>query len=224
MNEKIDEILMTYVGDDTDLCYYIFNILKQSENPGSDLECFMEKIRTRSSDATYSLEKKFSINELQQLDSIYAKYINELLTAMVNKAHLSNWGVGKFYDNLWEKIITDILFENDKVKSFVLFKLAQNPLMPYMEIESPLSMDDEQFSDILEKNKEIIIKIRHILSLNFTQKTEVASLLLKEIQKNKSFKEQCVILAIALDDFTQGKVNGLMQMLGNTNVKFEQKK
>ena len=85
-------------------------------------------------------------------------------------------------------------------------------------------MDDEQFSDILEKNKEIIIKIRHILSLNFTQKTEVASLLLKEIQKNKSFKEQCVILAIALDDFTQGKVNGLMQMLGNTNVKFEQKK
>ena len=224
MNEKIDEILMTYVGDDTDLCYYIFDILKQSENPGSGLECFMEKIRTRSSDATYSLEKKFSINELQQLDSIYAKYINELLNAMVNKAHLSSWSVGKFYDSLWEKINTDILFENDKVKSFVLFKLAQNPLMPYMEIESPLSMDDEQFSDILEKNKEIIIKIRQKLSLNITQKTEVASLLLKEIQKNKSFKEQCVILAIALDDFTQGKVNGLMQMLGNTNVKFEQKK
>ena len=49
-------------------------------------------------------------------------------------------------------------------------------------------------------------------------------MLLKEIQKNKSFEEQCVILAIALDDFTQGKVNVLMQMLGNANVKFEQKK
>ena len=223
MNEKIDEILKTYAGDDTDLCYYIFNILKQTERPGSGLKYFMEKIRTRNPDATYVLEKKFSINELQQLDSIYAKYTNELLTAVVNKAHLANWSVDKFYNVLWEKLDTDILFEDDKTKSFVLFKLAQNSLMPYIEIESPLSMDDEKFSDILERNKDTIIKIRHILALNFTQKTEVASLILKEIQKNELYEEQCVILAIALDDFTQVKVNGLMQMLGNANVKIEQK-
>lgn len=122
------------------------------------------------------------------------------------------------------KISTDILFENEKTKSFVLFKMAQNPLMPYVEIESPLSMSDEKFSEILEKNKDLIIKIRHILSLNFAQKTEVASLILNEIQKNKSFEEQSVILAVVLDDFTQRKVNGLMQMLGNANVKFEQNK
>ena len=223
MNEKIDEILKTYAGDDTDLCYYIFNILKQTERPGSGLKYFMEKIRTRNPDATYVLEKKFSIDELQQLDSIYAKYTNELLTAVVNKAHLANWSVDKFYNVLWEKLDTDILFEDDKTKSFVLFKLAQNSLMPYIEIESPLSMDDEKFSDILERNKDTIIKIRHILALNFTQKTEVASLILKEIQKNELYEEQCVILAIALDDFTQVKVNGLMQMLGNANVKIEQK-
>lgn len=223
MNEKIDEILKTYVGDDTDLCYYIFDILKQAERPGSGLEYFMEKIRTRSSDATRVLEKKFSIGELQRLDSIYAKYINELLTAMVNKAHLANWSVNKFYDALWEKLNTDILFEDDKIKAFVLFKFAQNSLMPFIEIESPLSMNNERFSDILERNKDTVIKIRHILALNFTQKTEVTSLILKEIQKNKSFEEQCVILAIALDDFTQGKINGLMQMLGNANVKLEQK-
>ena len=45
--------------------------------------------------------------------------------------------------------------------------------------------------------------------------------ILKEIQKNKSFDEQCVILAIVLDDFAKDKV---MQMLGNTNVKFGQNK
>ena len=224
MNEKIEMLLSTYAGDDTDLCYYILDILNQSENPGSSLEYFMEKVRTRSSDETYSLEKKFSINELQQLDSIYSKYVDELLVAIVNKAHLSKWNIGKFYDTLWEKISTDILFENEKTKSFVLFKMAQNPVMPYVEIDSPLSMSDEKFSEILEKNKDLIIKIRHILSLNFTQKTEVASLILNEIQKNKSFEEQSVILAIVLDEFTQRKVNGLMQMLGNANVKFEQNK
>lgn len=221
MNEKMDKILSTYVGDDTDLCYYIFDILKKSENPGRGLEHFMERIRMQSSDATYSLKKNFSINELQRLDSLYAKYVNELLNAIVHKAHISNWSVEKFYDILWEKINEDILFENDKVKSFALFKLAQNPLIPYVQIEKPLSMDDEKFKNILEKNKNIIINIRHILALNFTQKTEFASLILKEIQKNKSFDEQCVILAIVLDDFAKDKV---MQMLGNTNVKFGQNK
>ena len=43
MNEKIEMLLSTYAGDDTDLCYYILDILNQSENPGSSLEYFMEK-------------------------------------------------------------------------------------------------------------------------------------------------------------------------------------
>ena len=54
----------------------------------------MEKVRTRSSDETYSLEKKFSINELQVLDSIYSKYVDELFVAIVNKALLSKWIIG----------------------------------------------------------------------------------------------------------------------------------
>lgn len=207
MNEKIERILRTYVGDNTALCYYIFNILNQSENPGSGLKYFMEKVRTQNSDETYPLEKKFSNKELQQLDSIYSEYIDGLLVTIVNKAHSSKWNIGKFYDTLWEKLSTDILFENEKIKSFVLFKMAQNPLMPYEEIGSPLSMSNKKFDKIVDRNKEVIIKIRHILSLDFDQKTEVASLILNEIQKNKSFEEQSVILAIALYAFTQRKVN-----------------
>ena len=37
--------------------------------------------------------------------------------------------------------------------------MAQNPLMPYVEIDSPLSMSDEKFSEILEKNKDLIIEL-----------------------------------------------------------------
>ena len=226
MNNKIEEILRTYTGEDTDLCYYIFDILNNSENPGRGLGYFMEKIRTRSSDKTYQLEKKFSTNELQQLDSIYSKYIDELLVAIVNKAHLSKWNIEEFYDTLWKKISTDILFDNERTKAFVLFKVAQNPLMPYVEIESPLSMSNEKFSEICEKNEDLIIKIKHILSLDFNQKTEIASLILNEIQKNKSFEEQSVILGVVLYYFQQSKVNELMlmQMSRNANVELEQNK
>lgn len=222
MKTKIDEILNTYSGEDTDLCYYIFNLLRQADAPGNDLGYFMKKIRTPSSDKSQILEKRFSLEELQKLDSLYAQYINELLRAIVNKAHLSDWSTNEFYNVLWEKISTDIFFEDDKAKAFVLFKLAQNSLMPFAEFESPLSMDNETFNNILESNKDTILKIRHIFALNLTQKTEVTSLILKEIQNCKSFEEQCVVLAVALDDFTQGKVNTLMQMFGNANVKIEQ--
>ena len=223
MNKKIEEILKTYEGDDTNLCYYVFNILKESETPGNDLKFFIEKVKIQDldSDSTYILEKIFSTNELQWLDSTYGKYINELLFMIVNKAHSSNWDIEKFYNVLWEKIDANIFFEDEKIKEFALFKITQNSLMPYVEIGTSLLMDNKEFSDIIKKDKNIIIKIKHILSLNFTQKTEVASLILNEIQKVESFKEQSVILAIALDDFTQKTMKDLTQMLGNADIKIK---
>ena len=116
------------------------------------------------------------------------------------------------------KINTDIFFDNDKIRAFVIFQFAQNKLMPYMEIDHPLTMKDEIFTDILNKNQLIIMKIRHILSLNLSQKTEVASLILKELQNVETFEDQCVVLAFALEDFTQNKLNGFMQILSNGNI------
>ena len=223
MNEKIADILNNYIGDDTDLCYYIFDILRQEEKPEIGLRYFYENIRTNKSNANRTLEKQFSTEELTEMDKLYGNYINELLSMVVNKAHLEHWNAEKFYTVLWEKINTDLFFENNKIKAFVIFKFAQNVLIPYFEIDMPLSMKDETFNDILSKNQVVIMKIRHILKLNFSQKTEVSSLILKELQNVKTFEEQSVILAIALEDFTQHKLNGFMQVLSGGNIKVEQK-
>ena len=48
MNEKIADILNNYIGDDTDLCYYIFDILRQEEKPEIGLRYFYENIRTKN--------------------------------------------------------------------------------------------------------------------------------------------------------------------------------
>jgi hypothetical protein len=224
MNEKIAGILNTYAGDDTDLCYYVFEILSQEENPDVGLKYFYENIRTNKTNASQTLEKKFSIDELKKWDELYSKYISELLTMVVSKAHLEQWNAEKFYSVLWERINTDLFFEDSKLKAFVIFKFAQNALMPYIEIDTPLTMKDEIFNDILSKNQSTIIKIRHILALNFTQKTEVSSLILNELQKVKTFEEQCVILAVVLDDFAQGKIKGFMQALSSGNIQVESQK
>lgn len=224
MNEKILALLNNYVGDDTDLCYYVFDILRQEEKPEVGLQYFYENIRIKKSNASQVLEKHYSIEELTKMDKLYTQYINDLLLMTVNKAHLEHWNTEKFYGVLWKKINTDLFFDDNKIKAFVIFKFAQNMLMPYIEIDDPLTMKDSAFNDISNQNQLVIMKIRHILSLNFSQKTEVSSLILKELQNVKTFEEQSVILAIALEDFTQYKLNGLMQVLSSGNIQVEQKK
>lgn len=218
MNKKLVDILNKYEGDDTDLCYYVFDILKSEEKPEVGLKFFYESIKTEQPDGSMQLEKIYTLEELKNWDKLYSKYINELLIAVVNKAHLQNWNVDKFYSILWEKIINDIILENDKMKAFMIFKFAQSLLMPYVEINKPMSMDDEHFNDIIKRNQATIIKIRHIRSLNLAQKTEVSSLILQEINNVKTFEEQSVILAVVLDEVTQDRIKELMQMLSNGKV------
>lgn len=171
MNEKIANILNNYAGDDTDLCCYIFHILRQEEKPAVGLKYFYENIRTNKSNASQILEKQYTMEELTKLDNFYTKYINDLLLMIVNKAHLEHWSVEEFYEVIWEKINTDIFFDDDKIKAFVIFQFAQNKLMPYMENDHLLAMKNELFTDTLYKNQLIIMKIRHILSLSLFQKT-----------------------------------------------------
>ena len=83
---------------------------------------------------------------------------------------------------------------------------------------------DEEFSKILTENRSVVNKIKHIVALNYSQKTEVASLILNEVMSVKTEKERAVILAIALDIVTQSKLNGMTSMLNKIGIEIEQKK
>ena len=158
------------------------------------------------------------------MDSLYSKYINMFLKTLMEKAHLANWGKTKFYEYLWNSLNTDLILEDDKVRSFAMLRYAQSDLMPYIEVGKPLSMNDEEFSKILRANMRVVNKIKHIVALNYSQKTEVASLILNEVMSVKTEKERAVILAIALDIVTQSKLNGMTTMLNKIGIEIEQKK
>ena len=142
----------------------------------------------------------------------------------MEKAHLENWNKTKFYEYLWNSLNTDLILEDDRVRSFAMLRYAQSDLMPYIEVGKPLSMNDEEFSKILTENRSVVNKIKHIVALNYSQKTEVASLILNEVMSVKTEKERAVILAIALDIVTQSKLNGMTSMLNKIGIEIEQKK
>ena len=146
------------------------------------------------------------------------------LKTLVEKAHAGNWDKEKFYEYLWNGLNTDLILENDKIRSFALLRYAQSDLMPYIEVGTPLSMSDEVFSKILNDNRNVINRIKHIVAFNYSQKTEVASLILNEIMSAKTEEERVVVLAVAFDIVTQNKLNGLTTVLNKVGIEIEQTK
>lgn len=222
--KDIIDIVKMYTGEDIDLCFYILQILKEKDNPSVGLKDFFENIGLQESNGSFVLPKVIGNEETVQMDSLYSKYINMFLKTLIEKAHLENWNKTKFYENLWNSLNADLILEDDKIRSFAIFKYAQSDLMPYIEIGEPLSMEDEEFSKILRVNMSVVNKIKHIVALNYSQKTEVASLILNEIMSVKTEKAQAVILAVALDIVAQSKLSGMTTMLNKIGIGIEQKK
>ena len=224
VTKDIMDIIKTYAGEDIDLCFYILQVLKEKDNSAAGLMDFFENIGLQKSNSSFILPKVIGNEELAKMDSLYSKYINMFLKTLMEKAHLENWNKTKFYEYLWNSLNTDLILEDDRVRSFAMLRYAQNDLMPYIEVGKPLSMNDEEFSKILTENRSVVNKIKHIVALNYSQKTEVASLILNEVMSVKTEKERAVILAIALDIVTQSKLNGMTSMLNKIGIEIEQKK
>lgn len=224
VTKDIMDIIKTYAGEDIDLCFYILQVLKEKDNSAAGLMDFFENIGLQKSNSSFILPKVIGNEELAKMDSLYSKYINMFLKTLMEKAHLENWNKTKFYEYLWNSLNTDLILEDDRVRSFAMLRYAQSDLMPYIEVGKPISMDDEEFSKILRENRNVVNKIKHIVALNYSQKTEVASLILNEVMSVKTEKERAVILAIALDIVTQSKLNGMTSMLNKIGIEIEQKK
>lgn len=224
VTKDIRDIIKTYAGEDIDLCFYILQVLKEKDNSAVGLMEFFENIGLQKSNGSFVLAKVIENEELAKMDSLYSKYINMFLKTLMEKAHLENWNKTKFYEYLWNSLNTDLILEDDKIRSFAMLKYAQSDLIPYIEVCKPISMNDEEFSKILRANMSSVNKIKHIVSLNYSQKTEVASLILNEILSVKTEKEQSVILAAALDIVTQSKLNGITTILNKIGIEIEQKK
>lgn len=204
LDEHLMKLISTYDGEDIDLCYYVFEDLKKvNEKEASiGLKTFFEKIKSYESNRTLKLENYVTKEELIEYHKIYSRYVNELLNILVKKAHLDEWKTDEFYFNLWNMLFNNSLFNNNsKCYAVALLCLAQNPLLPYVELDKPMGMTNEKFS-LLSKEQIISIqKIRHILKLEFSQKTEISSLILNELLKTTDYEKQVVLLAITLNEF-----------------------
>lgn len=216
---KIEEIILnlinTYDCEDIDLCYYIFDSLKMLDvqEAAIGLRVFCENISYGKSNKTLKLEKHVSKEETEQCYDTYEEYIDGMLKIFVKESHIRGETVSVFYEKLWDMMINNFAFDGDKVYSFVLFKFIENPLLPYFNLSNPMQMDNDRFSAIIQNQKMSILKIKHILEINFSQKTEYSSLILEELLKIKNFEQQTVFLAVILDALRKKELNNLWKFM-----------
>lgn len=198
--QDVKELLCTYRGELIDCCLYFYNIVKE-ESYERQIECFQtlcEEYGSIKSNETVILEKAIEKKELDILTDQYGEYVDEVLNSLLKKAYSETYSSRQFYHNLWAAFINGGIITSSKEFAFAIYYVIIDRKIPYFVLEQGLQMDNKMFENYMIENREVIAKLRFILNRSFTQKTEEASLLVRELTQLNTFEEQVIAMVAIL--------------------------
>lgn len=188
--EELKNLILNFKGETYDLC---FEILKQYGESSEIFEYVCKNYLRRPKNGTIPIEQYFSKTEIDEYKSVYGDTVNGLLNSNVKKCNFGLIEPNNFYTSLWDAFCTN--FATPKEKAFAFYYTIIDATIPYQYLGKPISMSNERFKEILDKNKASIDKIRYIAESGYTQRTEEASLLLNCIEELEDLESKVVVLA-----------------------------
>ena len=172
-----------------------------------------ETVGTINSDKSKKIEPYFESEEIEKLKMLYGKYIDEVIDAVRKKVVYDKLTIQEFYKLLWNMVMKNSMLNSEKEKAFGLLWILADNGIPYFELGAPLSMENDEYGEIVENHKESIDRIKYIFSIPFEQKTEVASLVLQELFKYDDYKVQTVLLTQAMGVYAKKETGSLKRFL-----------
>jgi len=133
------------------------------------------------------------------LKSKYGEYVNEHIKTSIKKAYYNSYSKYDFYALLLNGIIVSGMFSTKNEIAFAMYYIIIDIRIPFFVLDKGYSMDNDVYARCARKNKEKLSKLKFILSIDFAQKTEEASLILKELENGSDFEEQVVLLSVILN-------------------------
>lgn len=193
--EQLLCFLRTVKGERFDIAAHVYDIISQDSNSGEMLRYFLENADDIESSEETEVEQYFAPNMIQKLHQQCGQMIEGTLTKLVGE----DLSEEKFYDKLWEFIFeNNLVLTREEEKRYALYQIWMDGRTPYFHLEPGYRMDNEDFKKICLNNRILMKKMRFILQVEFEQKTERSSLILKELKSCKTKEEQIVILAQVL--------------------------
>lgn len=191
--EELKNLLDNFNGEIYNLCY---EILISTKNQVATFEYVCKNLLEYPKNGTIQIKEYFSEVEFQEYKTIYTDTAKGLLNTNIKKCNLGIIAVEDFYKTLWDSYCT--IFKSEKEKAFAFYYTVTNKAIPFQYLGKPLSMSNEQFRVLTEKNKNNINKIKYINQSRYTQRTERASLLLNCINEIEDFDSKVVVLSHAI--------------------------
>lgn len=198
--KKVRELLCCYSGELIDVCLYFYEHIK-GISLEQQIECFKELCETYGvvkSNETQQIEAVISKEELDILTDQYGEYINQVLNSLLKKSYKEGYSSRQFYYSLWQAFINGGIITTEKEYAFTIYYIIIDRKIPYFTLENGLKMDNQTFENYMMNNQEVIAKLRFILNSNFVQKTEEASLIIRELVKLETFEQQVIAMVAIL--------------------------
>lgn len=188
----------TYSGNRFEICYDIYNGL-MSNNKEDRIELLSyacNHFGITDSDGSFSpCGSGISQSEVSDLKDEYGQTVDTLLDALLQKAIKANMSAELFYENVWNLIIQNPIFSEEKEKAFALYYILIDARIPYYPINPGMEMNNAEFRSLIEECEEAIQTAKFVLAVDFPQKTMEASNLVDIILSQDDYKKQVVVMS-----------------------------
>lgn len=192
--KEIKKLIEHFDGEVYDLCY---KLLSENEEHAEIFQFVCENLLKTPDYPSIKINKYWEKEEIDKYVSIYGDMVDSTIKNVIQKCAYGMIEVEEFYEKLWESYSSSAT--TLKEKAFVFYYTILDRRIPYIYIGEPLSMAQEKYEAILNKNKGYLKKIENIFDASFNQKTEVASLVLQCINRIEDYEGKVVALARAME-------------------------
>jgi hypothetical protein len=193
--KEVDAILALTKGNAINISYALFKTLNgvSSEEQPRLLQYIAEHFGHIESCDEIPIDVFINGDELSALKSQYSKVVDSIFE-MILQSRLS---VYDFYAALNSQIIHNNIFKDEKSKSFALYWILIDRRIPYFQLDQGLKTSNEEWQAISRRLNIEKQRVSFILASDFSQKSEEADLLLKEID-SKEEQERVYLLGYIL--------------------------
>ncbi len=217
--EILDEFLSTCSGKVQNVFFKIYLII-ESLDESEQLPAFIyicNNVFSIDSDYSKRVDKDYYTEEQASLAhrKISKKFI-PLLDALIEESAKNTVDSTEFYSRVWS-LIQSSIFKTKRERALAIFRVANHDLIPYRNVGMGLSMENEQFNNIMESLEDTVISdTEYILKLNYDQKTQRASLLVDKLLALKTNDEKVVYMSMiisALENNIKEKINEAIERI-----------
>ncbi len=171
-------------------------ILEQNKEIQSKLVQYVcELWATVKSSKEIDVPEKISKAKYEKMKSLYGETVNAALLAYTRKGLLEGWDREQFYSHLWEFISTNIMWSSIEEKAFALYYIVIDARTPYYNVGIGLKMSGDDYAKLQDEIFEAVREFRFIIALDFSQRTEEASLVLNVINRMNTEEQKIVLLS-----------------------------